>query len=454
MWFDETYTLLIANMGISDSIRALVADGVHPPFYYLLQRIFLLFGESETTLRLLSVLMGTLAVPLLFYVGKRWVGQWTGIVASSFLALSPLHIWYAQEARMYALLVTMAIAIMFFYHQVISGRNLANKLSYILLSALAYLTHYFALMFPVIQLLHISRHLKRYWRSLRLWMLLNALAVIPLLVWVIALARREGQYFGIAWIPEPAWADPILTLVNFTVGITTPIGLFHGFGLVAMLILFYLGLRATWSIPDTKTLALGWGFAPLLLTFAISFQRPVYIDRFLLFSLPAILLIAARGVTSLPQTKALVMLSIVLGLFSFGAFRLNWHPLQQKEAWREAAQILLEAEEGEVIVPRILQSAVPLYAYYTGDTPIQAMEVNREVTSLEVLAEGKRGLWLVYWNTMTDAHLVSSDPQFNFSHEMNPIVQKWISGRGPKLVKQIDLRGVTIFHFRLDESDD
>ena len=36
LWFDEAYTLLITNMDLADSIRALVADGVHPPLYYLL----------------------------------------------------------------------------------------------------------------------------------------------------------------------------------------------------------------------------------------------------------------------------------------------------------------------------------------------------------------------------------------------------------------------------------
>lgn len=92
----------------------------HPPGYYLLLRGVAGLGQSESWLRLPSALAGALAVPLTWAVGRtamcataapgqRWPDQ-AALLAAALVACAPLAIWYSQEARPYALLATLALA--------------------------------------------------------------------------------------------------------------------------------------------------------------------------------------------------------------------------------------------------------------------------------------------------------------------------------------------------------
>jgi 4-amino-4-deoxy-L-arabinose transferase-like glycosyltransferase len=92
----------------------------HPPGYYLLLRGVAALGQSESWLRLPSALAGALAAPLTWAVGRtalraaaepgqRWPDQ-AALLAAALVACAPLAIWYSQEARPYALLATLALA--------------------------------------------------------------------------------------------------------------------------------------------------------------------------------------------------------------------------------------------------------------------------------------------------------------------------------------------------------
>jgi hypothetical protein len=118
-----------------------------------------------------------------------------------------------------------------------------------------------------------------------------------------------------------------------------------------------------------------------------------------------------------------------------------------REQWREAASRLEQAEPDEAIVVRVLQIAVPLSYYYHGSVPIEAMEVNRQVTPLSELARDREGVWLVYWNASADIHRVASAPSFQPQDEVDPEASSWLEGRGPPLLERMDFVGVTLLHF-------
>jgi len=62
--------------------------------------------------RLLSVFFGTATIPIIYMIGKRMAGAVVGLAAAVFLAFSPFNIYFAQETRMYTLLVfNAAVAI-------------------------------------------------------------------------------------------------------------------------------------------------------------------------------------------------------------------------------------------------------------------------------------------------------------------------------------------------------
>ncbi|MFN8371782.1 MAG: glycosyltransferase family 39 protein [Anaerolineae bacterium] len=78
---------------------------IHPPGYYWLLAVWRgLTGDTEFALRLLSALASTLTVAAVFALGKRLYGTFAGAAAAMIVALNTFSIYYAQEARMYALL--------------------------------------------------------------------------------------------------------------------------------------------------------------------------------------------------------------------------------------------------------------------------------------------------------------------------------------------------------------
>jgi hypothetical protein len=170
-------------------------------------------------------------------------------------------------------------------------------------------------------------------------------------------------------------------------------------------------------------------------------------DRFLLICLPPLLLLVGRGISLLPRRAVGVVAAILVVVTGFAMIRFCLRPGQVREQWREAAVRLEQASPGEAIVVRVLQIVVPLSYYYHGSLPLQALEVNRRMTSLSDLAEGHAGVWLVYWNAAADIHRVTSDPPFRPEDEADEQAASWLAGGGPPLLERADYVGVTLLHF-------
>ncbi|MCA9708191.1 MAG: glycosyltransferase family 39 protein [Myxococcales bacterium] len=110
--------------GLADTVRALASDDPqHPPLYYALAWLWVqAFGCSITVLRSLSVVLGLLALPSMYWLCVELLappahdrgpvgldGRRLGTVAVMLLAVSPVHVLYAGEAREYALWTTLTL---------------------------------------------------------------------------------------------------------------------------------------------------------------------------------------------------------------------------------------------------------------------------------------------------------------------------------------------------------
>jgi 4-amino-4-deoxy-L-arabinose transferase-like glycosyltransferase len=450
LWFDETYSALVGHFSLGDGWQALLADGVHPPLYYWMQKAGMaVIGETEFALRFPSVWFGTLAIPLILQLGKRWAGARAGIIAALLLALSPFHVWYSQDARMYAALAPLALSITLLFERLLQDGGRTQRILFVVLSATAYITHYAALLLPLAQLAYLLLNLRQRARVFRVWVALQFIAAIPIAGWFVALALRDGQYFGIGWIPAINASAPLYTLMNFSAGFVQPPGLLQWGALIITGTLAAFGLIQ--SRVAMRQVILWWAFLPIATLWLISFGRPLYVDRFFIISLPAYLLLIAVGVDSLRINLIAPVTIAVAVLFALGTLQVVYGSRNMKEDWRSAGAYLAQARPDETIAMRALQIAVPLNYYYKGSLPLQAIDANRQITPLTQLAEGKRGLWLVYWNAQGNTHAVASSPPFDPTTESDPVAAAWIAGDGPKLIERVDFTGITIFHFALTQ---
>jgi uncharacterized membrane protein len=114
MWLDETFSVWLANHSIVDMLQWMVKIDQHPPLYYLLLHYWIaLRDDAPYHVRLLSVIFGTVTIPVIYLIGKRLSGAVVGLAAAAFLALSLFNIYFAQETRMYTLLTFNAAVAMY-----------------------------------------------------------------------------------------------------------------------------------------------------------------------------------------------------------------------------------------------------------------------------------------------------------------------------------------------------
>ncbi len=142
LWYDETFMLAHAGRGLPAALVGLWQEDNAIPLFGLLLTLWVnAVGHGEFVARYLPALLGTATVPLVQRLTHRLTrrGGWGGALA---FALLPIHIYYAQEVRMYALATLLAAAFALSAWRVLQhGRG---TLAYILLGVGMITAHLYA----------------------------------------------------------------------------------------------------------------------------------------------------------------------------------------------------------------------------------------------------------------------------------------------------------------------
>lgn len=105
LWLDEGYTVSFVRLPWPTVLGLREQYDVHPPLYYALTKLVTTLVPEAYAGRLVSVVAGSLTVVVVYALAARLVNRRAAGVAALVIALSPVHVWYSQEARMYALSV-------------------------------------------------------------------------------------------------------------------------------------------------------------------------------------------------------------------------------------------------------------------------------------------------------------------------------------------------------------
>jgi len=452
LWMDEAFSYLFATLPPDTAWQAIIVDAVHPPLYYVLLRLWLvLAGQSEFALRFPSVLAGGLTVALLLRAGRCWLDRRIARWAALLMALNPFHIWYSQEARMYALLGLLALAVLMAFWQALHTRCPWAWAALAGISGLAYVIHYFALYLPLVEFAFLVMTFRRHHRVLGRWTIVQALAALPLTAWLVALYTIAGGTFGIGWICRPQPADLLRTLWSFGMaydGHVTP--------QVVVLLSIWGGLLVlgAWRGEGARRLLVLSLALPPLATFFLSLRRPTYVDRFFIGSLPAFLLLAAAGLVRLPRLGrwALGLALACMSLWGVMRFRFLEDPLYAKEDWRgAAAYIEVHGRADDALALRQFQYMVPFRYYYGGALEPVAVTLNGETTSLGDIITDHERLWLLFRARHEGLHDLARGESFVLERdETQHVVRNWISNQCATQI--VVFPGVTVMLFDLRDS--
>jgi mannosyltransferase len=348
LWRDEHCSWWAATLPAGDLWRLLGhVDAVLAPYYLLLRAWIGIAGDSEQALRLPSAAAMSLAAALLVPLGRRLYRLEVGVVAGLLFALLPSVSRYGQEARPYAFVVAAVVAATLLLLRALEQpASVRRWIAYAFGVAMIGCFHLVALLVLVAHATLLLEAGPRSWRPTPKegwWRWATAVAVGLALVspFVVLGSMQSAQ---IEWIRFTRHG-----LFDF------PSMLFRS-GAVAAVVLV-LAAPALRGPRGTVAALATWALLPPLLLLATFDQLHLFYPRYLLFTLPALVLLAADTVTKAgarirPRglASAVVLAALlVAGLDAHRALRRSVNP-GERDLRRVAANLAAGLRAGDGIV--------------------------------------------------------------------------------------------------------
>jgi mannosyltransferase len=373
LWLDEAASVSIATQHGGALWHAISHDGGNMLGYYLLLHVVIgLFGDGAAVIRLPSALATVATVALVGLIGLRMLDRRGAFAAAMLCAVSLPLVFWGQDARAYALMMTFIAGSFLAFIVLSSEGSRWAWAGYVGCTVLAGYMSFVALLVVPAQLLALL------WRRDRARVVLTAVGVslvccVPLAV--LAAQRGGGQLF---WVPPPnlrgvgqmaRWLTSAGMPPNFHATATTiPLLVLS---LALLVVIAVAGIRArSWVV----LVVLSWLVVPALLSVAESLAgQPILLYRNSLVALPAVALLLAWGVMrpGVPRWLGWCGLAVLLAL---RALQLAPSYGVSPENWKAAARyVVARAAPGDCI------------AFYPADGRMAFRYYQRSVSLVPVL---------------------------------------------------------------------
>lgn len=407
LWLDEASTLTFAVKSIPEIWQATTGGEFNPPLFYWVEHLMLTFGNSEVILRFVPALLGALSIPIIYLAGREFIDRNVGIIAATAFAFSPFLVYYSQEARAYSMMLFFVTFSLVFYFRALKNNTARDWAFFGLLSALAFWSHFYALvivgalvLYALYVLVPKIRADLRVARPVLLAAAVFAIISLPLILVTIqlfALRTASAPTFGIQ--------GPDLIIATFAQISGSDIAMY------ILLILFIAGIIQAFLMDKNKGLFL---VSVVILTFVISnflsYRIPMQ-PRYLIFMAAVFFITIALSyklLSSRWNSPAVVYGFLALLLIINIPMLAGYYSGYTKEDWRGLSgqvQQLTKPGDRIVLVPGYLYQ--PFDYYYSNKTygTIELYADNEK--SLEAIYTGNRNSTIYY---VVTGDITSADP--------------------------------------------
>ncbi len=424
LWLDEGASIRIASLDLIQ-IPGESARETYPSIYIFLLHFWIrAFGDSAYAVRLLSVILGLLCIPMIYLAGRQIFDRETGLFAALVMAFSTFQVRYAQEARGYTLSVLLAAASYYYLWRIYEKKRKTDALLYLLSSLLLILSHPYGMFIILAQNLHFffsstfAPHAFRL--TLRKWLSLQAVLFMGIGLWALILYHYVLAQENVMWLQKPGWIALYIALWHFS-GSRQLMIWFAGLLLLSP---FSLERSRLEKLEQTLLLLL-WLLTPVLAPFLYSrFLTPIYHVRYTIVAFGAFALLTARGIAALGRwylKGPVVVIVIALSLLSAkGYYSTNY-----KTQWREAASFIdRNTQPGDLVIFHQGYTLKNIFNYYSQRTdlvkvpfPENPSPVNSEnLELLDRLLQNHDRAWLVVSHALGDEDKIIE--RLGRSHEL------------------------------------
>lgn len=398
LWLDEGATVTLARMAWPQFVHVWwYGEASFQGAFFLLMRVWLHLGPGEFWVRLPAAIFGIASIPLIYLLARKLVGVVPALAAAAIFAFSPTHVYYSQEARSYTMTILLVLVSSWFFVRAVEQNRETDWALWTLFSVMAVYSHYFASLVMMAQACSLFFHKKPTPRGR---MVLHGLAILaiatPGLTYVL---RVPPQAMTFLWMPKPT-PKQLLHIALFLGG--------SGEKFLLAVILWTTGVVAirregrSESAPGSYwrgMLVISWAVAPILLTALVSLRHPVFVQRYMIFSLPATVMLAGRGMGALVKRHIGFWLVVVLCATSIPTLFMGYR--KPREDWRNATNVILaSAQPGDAVVIYPFYAIVGFDYYRQLDPHTPALRVftqpyygvgDNDETLLRALSSDSRG---------------------------------------------------------------
>ncbi len=454
---DESQSLWQTSHSIPQMLYV-VAQDVHVPLYHTMLHFWQLFlGHDVAVARILSLLFFMAAIPALYLLTSLCYGSSVGLFASFLFSISPFMNWYGNEIRMYSLLVLVTILNQYFFLRILHKKQDTEQnskivwLGYTATALLGTYTHYFFSLTLFVQIIFFVLYYKEFPKySLLKFLAVAALVGAAFAPWLIYLVK-----LGFASNSRPLIAPPTLinvfnTFSQFVFGFQSDYINSILLSLWPLVVLFgFLGLQKNKKIRPETIYFLFSFVAPIIILFGLSFVRPLYLTRYLIFTLPSLYILIAWLFSIYPSKISWTIKSILVGIMILMLYIQSASVnTVVKEDYRDASLYLSShVDARDVVVLSAPFTIYPVEYYYTGDASLATLPLWDRTLSgpippfvnsklpLEAAAveSNHRRLWL----------LLSYDQGYE------EIIRQYFDGHFDQLAKIKFSPGLDLYEYRL-----
>jgi mannosyltransferase len=339
LWRDEGFSVLLARAPWGEFGHVVVETQANMALYYVLLKAWLTFGDGEAVLRSLSALAAVGAVAATYGFAARLFGRAVGLVAALLLALNALLVQYAQEVRGYALVTFLVALACLFYVRGAEGGRARDWVAYALVMSLAVYAHLFAAFVLLAHAVTIAVLPRSVWTRAAVAVVAAGALAAP-----VALAAVAGDAGQINWISTPTLSTLFEVSRALAGGTRTLLLVYAALGLLALI------SAARADIAWKPLLVTSAAALPVAVPFALSFAKPMLVDRFAIVALPAIVTLVALGIVRLRRPLFVgAALAAAVAASAVGVGKYFAHV--EKEDFRAAtAYVLDHTHEGDGII--------------------------------------------------------------------------------------------------------
>jgi 4-amino-4-deoxy-L-arabinose transferase-like glycosyltransferase len=377
LFSDEVFSAETVHRSWPQLQRAVITDVVHPPLFYYLLKLWIAASDALLWMKLLPVLLAILAIiPFVLLCRELKLRPTTINLALFLMAVNEYLINYAQELRMYSLLLLLVVTSMWLFAKLTNARTRAFAVQLALLATnlLLVYTHYYGWLIVAGELLFVM--MKRRDR-LASFGLSVAVLVASFAPWAVAVAEAAYDKGGLGpnlkWNTQPTVNDLFQHYVTLNGPIYTS---WRAYATIFSSVIFFTPILLwAWqqlkkakgksveclNLPPDELRDAGAGdtnillwlallaFLPSVIAFAASdlLAQSVWGSRFLIVVAPAYLLLVAIAATRLQPRKLQHLAVVILAAWAAlsGALQLthrdkiNWQPLVERMIQSEMNQV-------------------------------------------------------------------------------------------------------------------